>query len=70
MEDLVGGDSLIDPGAKLTDPSVHSGCGGRAGATAPGNNTNQGPNSRFLAHQWATRVTLKEEEKKKNTFDL
>lgn len=61
---LVGGDGLINPGAKPSDPSIHSRHGRSAGAAAPGDDTNQGPSSRFLAHKRATRVTLKQERKK------
>lgn len=65
VENLVGGDGLVDVGAELGDAGVHSGHSGGAGSTAPGHNTNQGPGTSLLTDQGATRVTL-EEHKKEN----
>lgn len=53
---------LVDPGAELANPSVHSRRVHIAVAGAPGDNANKHPHVPLLADKRASGVTLREEE--------
>lgn len=61
---LVVGNSLVDPAAKVGHTCIHSRCAHVAVGSAPGHNTNEGPDSTARTDQRATRITLKREKHK------
>lgn len=60
---LIGGDGSVNPAAQVGHTGVHGRGAHVAVGGAPGHDTHKVPSSTVLAHQGATRITLRNTRK-------